>query len=61
MDFWLKSYKLVTQPAPGSSASLWGTNKLIDGWLALADFGGGSFGCVKVCDGGFGAESLTNV
>jgi membrane protease YdiL (CAAX protease family) len=34
--FWLRSYKLVTQPAPGASPALWGTDKLIDGWLALA-------------------------
>jgi hypothetical protein len=37
--FWLASYKLVTQPAPGSSPALWGTDKLIDGWLALAVLG----------------------
>jgi hypothetical protein len=37
--FWLKSYKLVTQPAPGSSAAFWGTDRLIDGWLALAVLG----------------------
>jgi hypothetical protein len=34
--FWLASYKFVTQPAPGSNPALWGTDKLIDGWLALA-------------------------
>ncbi len=34
--FWLASYKLVTQAAPASSPALWGTDKLIDGWLALA-------------------------
>jgi uncharacterized protein len=33
--FWLKSYKLVTQPAPGASPALWGTDKLVDGWVAL--------------------------
>jgi hypothetical protein len=37
--FWLKSYKLVTQPAPGSSPALWGTDKLVDGWLALGILG----------------------
>ncbi len=37
--FWLASYKLVTQPAPVSSPALWGTDKLIDGWLALAVLG----------------------
>jgi membrane protease YdiL (CAAX protease family) len=34
--FWLKSYNLFTNPVPGASLSLFGTNKLIDGWLALA-------------------------
>jgi hypothetical protein len=34
--FWLKSYKLVTQSAVGASSMLWGTDNLIDGWLALA-------------------------
>jgi uncharacterized protein len=34
--FWLKSYKLVTQPGVPSSPALWGSDKLIDGWLALA-------------------------
>jgi hypothetical protein len=37
--FWLKSYKLVTQPAAGSNPAVWGTDKLIDGWLALAVLG----------------------
>jgi membrane protease YdiL (CAAX protease family) len=37
--FWLKSYKLVTQPAPGASPALWGTDKLVDGWLALVVLG----------------------
>ncbi len=30
--FWLKSYKLVTQPAVGANSTLWGTDNLIDGW-----------------------------
>jgi membrane protease YdiL (CAAX protease family) len=34
--FWLKSYNLLTNPVPGASQSFFGTNKLIDGWLALA-------------------------
>ena len=34
--FWVKSYKLVTQPAPGASVAIWGTDKLVDGWLAFA-------------------------
>jgi uncharacterized protein len=33
--FWLRSYKLVTQPAPGANPALWGTDKLVDSWLAL--------------------------
>ena len=37
--FWLASYKLVTQPAPASNPAIWGTDKLIDGWLALAILG----------------------
>ena len=38
--FWLKSYKLVTEPAAHANAALWGTDKLIDGWMALGRFGG---------------------
>ncbi|MDB4459212.1 CPBP family intramembrane metalloprotease [bacterium] len=33
--FWLKSYGFFTLPVEGSSEWLWGTRKLIDGWLAL--------------------------
>jgi hypothetical protein len=33
--FWLKSYKLVTQPAAGANPALWGSDKLIDGWAAF--------------------------
>jgi membrane protease YdiL (CAAX protease family) len=34
--FWLKSYRVFTADVPGANARLWGTGKLIDGWLALA-------------------------
>jgi hypothetical protein len=34
--FWLKSYKLITQPTQGANLALWGTDRLVDGWLALA-------------------------
>jgi membrane protease YdiL (CAAX protease family) len=37
--FWLRSYKLVTQPAPGANPAIWGTDKLFDGWLALIVLG----------------------
>jgi hypothetical protein len=33
--FWLKSYGFFTVKTPGANPSLWGTDKLIDGWLAL--------------------------
>ena len=33
--FWLKSYGLLTTPVTTASQWLWGTQKLIDGWLAL--------------------------
>jgi uncharacterized protein len=33
--FWLKTYGFLTINAPGASPSIWGTDKLIDGWLAL--------------------------
>jgi hypothetical protein len=33
--FWLKSYNVLTAPAPGANVWIWGTSKLIDGWLAL--------------------------
>jgi hypothetical protein len=33
--FWLKSYAVFTTAHPGADAWFWGTNKLIDGWLAL--------------------------
>jgi len=34
--FWLKSYAFFTQAPPGALDPLWGTSKLIDGWIALA-------------------------
>jgi membrane protease YdiL (CAAX protease family) len=34
--FWLKSYGFLTLPIQGANARFWGTNKLIDGWLAFA-------------------------
>lgn len=33
--FWLKSYRFLTRQQPGAEAWLWGTDKLIDGWLAF--------------------------
>jgi membrane protease YdiL (CAAX protease family) len=33
--FWMKFYGLVTIPAAGGNTWLWGTEQLIDGWLAL--------------------------
>src|SRR5439155_9770870 len=33
--FWLKFYGVVTVAAPQASLWVWGTGKLIDGWLAL--------------------------
>jgi hypothetical protein len=34
--FWLKSYGLLTTPVANAHLAFWGTQKLIDGWLALA-------------------------
>ncbi|HEU0039769.1 MAG TPA: CPBP family intramembrane glutamic endopeptidase [Verrucomicrobiae bacterium] len=34
--FWLKSYVALTADVAGANAWLWGTGKMIDGWLALA-------------------------
>jgi hypothetical protein len=31
--FWLSAYRLLTQNAPGASPLIWGSDKLIDGWL----------------------------
>ena len=33
--FWLKSYGLLTSSVTNANVWLWGTEKLIDGWLAL--------------------------
>src|SRR5581483_10714672 len=33
--FWLKSYGMVTSTVPGAHSWFFGTDKLIDGWLAL--------------------------
>jgi CAAX protease family protein len=33
--FWLNFYHFLTNPVPGASEWLWGSRKLIDGWLAL--------------------------
>jgi len=35
--FWLKFYGFLTREAANASAWFWGTNRLIDGWLALID------------------------
>ncbi len=32
---WLKTYGFLTQAAPGPASWLWGTSKMIDGWIAL--------------------------
>jgi membrane protease YdiL (CAAX protease family) len=37
--FWLKSYGFLTVKAAGSNPSIWGTDNLIDGWLALPILG----------------------
>jgi hypothetical protein len=37
--FWLKFYGFLTVKTPGASPSLWGTDTLIDGWLALPVLG----------------------
>jgi hypothetical protein len=33
--FWIKSYEILTKKVKGADVSLWGTENLIDGWLAL--------------------------
>ncbi|MBA4149381.1 MAG: CPBP family intramembrane metalloprotease [Verrucomicrobia bacterium] len=33
--FWLKSYGFLTRETAGANVWLWGTGKLIDGWMAL--------------------------
>jgi hypothetical protein len=37
--FWLRSYRVLTDPVPGADPWLWGSNRMIDGWLALAVLG----------------------
>jgi uncharacterized protein len=37
--FWLKSYGFLTVNALGANLSIWGTDRLIDGWLALPVLG----------------------
>ncbi len=32
--FWLKVFKTVTSPGPSAGNAFWGTEKLLDGWLA---------------------------
>ena len=34
--FWLRCYGLLTRETAGANARLWGTGRLIDGWVALA-------------------------
>ena len=34
--FWLKTYKFFTRPVDESHAWVWGSGKLIDGWIAFA-------------------------
>jgi membrane protease YdiL (CAAX protease family) len=37
--FWLKFYGFLTVKVPGANPSIWGTDALIDGWLALPILG----------------------
>lgn len=37
--FWLRGYRVLTDPVPGADVWFWGSNRLIDGWLALALLG----------------------
>ena len=37
--FWLKSYGFLTVKAPGANPAIWGSDFLIDGWLALPILG----------------------
>lgn len=34
--FWLRFYALLTDSVPGADPWFWGTQKLVDGWMALA-------------------------
>ena len=38
--FWLKFYKFITMPGPHAPASIWGTDKFIDGWVAVSILAG---------------------
>ena len=38
--FWLKANAFFTQAVPGSNVWIWGSEKLIDGWMALLILGG---------------------
>jgi len=33
--FWLTAYRSLTREAPGAWRAIWGSDKLIDGWLPL--------------------------
>lgn len=37
--FWIKSYGYLTEVVPGASARIWGSDRLIDGWLASGVLG----------------------
>ncbi len=37
--FWLKVFKTVTSPGTAPGSAFWGTEKLLDGWLALVVMG----------------------
>ena len=37
--FWLKSYGFLTQEKPDANTWIWGSGKLIDGWIALLVLG----------------------
>ena len=41
--FWLNFYHFLTSPVSGASEWLWGSRKLIDGWLALLVLSAGLF------------------
>jgi uncharacterized protein len=34
--FWLKAYHFATRPVPGANVWLWGTERLLNGWLGFA-------------------------
>ena len=38
--FWLKSYSYLTVRTSGANPAIWGSNWLVDGWLALPVLGG---------------------